>query len=111
MSLLQQHDITNRVLAITTDNASNNNTLISSLQDSIDSLEINNDSAIIRVLCIAHVIQLSLNDLLGKMKAIPTNKTAELDWYEGRGKRPRKGPLTKPSKTLEIIHTLDKVRL
>lgn len=31
MSLLQQYDITNRVLAITTDNASNNNTLISSL--------------------------------------------------------------------------------
>jgi hypothetical protein len=65
MDLLQQHKITYHVLEITTDNAPNNNTLISSVQDSTNLLEIDNGSTIIRVPCIARVMQLSPNDLLG----------------------------------------------
>jgi hypothetical protein len=66
---LQQHQILDRVLAITTDNASNNTTLIAIVNDTIHALKLNTDPAIIQVPCIAHEIQLSLNDLLGKMKA------------------------------------------
>lgn len=72
------------MLAITTDNASNNTTLIAVVNDTIQALKLNTKSAIIRVPYIAHVIQLSLNDLLGKIKASPKNDTAELEWKEDR---------------------------
>lgn len=35
LELFQQHQITDRVLAIITDNASNNNTLVDSIQESV----------------------------------------------------------------------------
>lgn len=82
--ILQQHQILDRVLAITTDNASNNATLIATVNDTITALKLNTDSAIIQIPCSAHVIQLSLNDLLGKMKASPKNDTADLEWKEDR---------------------------
>jgi hypothetical protein len=104
LRLLHQHNITDRVLAVTTDNASNNNTMISSIRESIQSLEHNNGSTIVRVPCIAHVIQLSLNDLLGKMKANPRNESTEMEWSEDRVQslrvRQQKG---------EIVDTLNKV--
>lgn len=65
------------MLAVTTDNASNNKTMMSSIQESLQSLELNNSSTIVRVPCISHVIQLSLNDLLGKIKAIPKNENID----------------------------------
>lgn len=104
LKLLQQHSITDRVLAVTTDNASNNTTMMSSIQESLQSLELNNGSTIVRVPCIAHIIQLSLNDLLGKIRAIPKNESAEIDWSDDRVRylraRQQKG---------EIIDTLNKV--
>lgn len=102
--LLQQHRITDRVLAITTDNASNNNTLVSSIQESIQSLELNNNTTIIQVPCIAHVIQLSLKDLLGQMKANPKNDTSEMDWSEARVQS-----LRARQQEREIVDTLNKV--
>lgn len=104
LKLLQQHSITDRVLIVTTDNASNNTTMMSSIQESLQSLELNNGSTIVRVPCIAHIIQLSLNDLLGKIRAIPKNESAEIDWSDDRVRylraRQQKG---------EIIDTLNKV--
>ena len=79
--VLQKHQIAHRVLAITTDNASNNNTVMSSIQESVQSLRLDN-AAIIRIPCIAHIIQLSLNDLLGLMKANPKNETIQTDWSD-----------------------------
>jgi hypothetical protein len=104
LKLLQQHKIADRVLAVTTDNASNNNTMMSSIQESLQSLELNNGSTIVRVPCIAHVIQLSLNDLLGKMKAIPKNESAEMDWSDDRVRS-----LRARQQKREIIDTLNKV--
>jgi hypothetical protein len=72
------------VLAVITDNASNNTTLIAVVNDIIQALKLNTKSLIIQVPCIAYVIQLSLNDLLGKMKASLKNDTAELEWKEDR---------------------------
>ncbi|CAP94930.1 hypothetical protein N7489_004599 [Penicillium chrysogenum] len=105
LKLLQQHKIADRVLAVTTDNASNNKTMISSIRESLQSLESNNGSTIVRVPCIAHVIQLSLNDLLGKMKATPKNEHAEMNWSEDRVRS-----LRVRQQKREIIDTLNKVR-
>jgi hypothetical protein len=104
MKLLQQHEITDRVLAITTDNASNNNTLVNSINEAIQSLELNDSSTIIRVPCIAHVIQLSLKDLLSQMKANPRNETAEVEWSEAHIQSLR---VTQQKR--EIVSTLNKV--
>ncbi|KAJ5337448.1 uncharacterized protein N7506_005470 [Penicillium brevicompactum] len=52
LKLLQQHEITDRVLAVTTDNATNNKTMISSIQESLQSLELNDSSTIVRNLAI-----------------------------------------------------------
>ena len=104
MKLLQQHEITDRVLAITTDNASNNNTLVNSINEAIQSLELNDSSTIIRVPCIAHVIQLSLKDLLGQMKANPRNETAEVEWSEAHIQS-----LRATQQKREIVSTLNKV--
>lgn len=106
LELLRKHQITDRVLAITTDNASNNNTLISSVQDSIQTLELNKDISLIKVPCLAHVIQLSLKQLLGQMKAIPENDTAEVQWSETQDQLIRSRQQKR-----EIVDTLNKVKL
>jgi hypothetical protein len=81
--VLQEHGITDRVLSITTDNASNNNTMMLSLQDVIQSQGLTNTS-VFRIPCLAHVIQLSLKQLLGKMKVEPTNQEVESEWSDER---------------------------
>jgi hypothetical protein len=101
--LLAQHQIESRVLTVTTDNASNNSTLIDTLQDSLQSLELPEQTPIIRIPCIAHVIQLSLKELLSQMEVNPRNDREEMEWTE----RDEDGQ----EENREIIHTLNKVRL
>lgn len=77
---------------------------MTSIHDTIQSQGLSNTS-LFRVPCIAHVIQLSLNQLLGKMKANPVNDEAEIEWSNERthslhSRRPTK----------EIVDTLNKVR-
>ncbi|KAJ5316477.1 hypothetical protein N7476_006784 [Penicillium atrosanguineum] len=91
LDVLMQYQIQDRVLAITTDNASNNNTLVNTLQQSLSDA-----TTIIRVPCLAHIIQLSLNELLGQMKAGPTNEITKI-------------PNAKTKKR-DITRTLNKVR-
>jgi hypothetical protein len=61
--LLQKHQIKDWVLTITTNDASNNSTLIESIQDSLQALKLPNQTPILRIQCIAHIIQLSLKEL------------------------------------------------
>jgi hypothetical protein len=105
LQLLQQHNIVDRVLAITTDNASNNNTLIESIQESIQSLEPLNQTVLVRIPCLAHVIQLSLKELLGLVKANPNNDTADSEWSEAQVQS-----LRTTQEQRGITHTLSKVR-
>ena len=99
--LLQKHGIENRVLTITTDNASNNSKLAESIQDSLQLLEVPSQTPVIQVPCMAHVIQLSLKELLGKMEANPRNDREEMEWTnEENGTQQEHG---------EILHTLNKV--
>jgi hypothetical protein len=105
LGILQQHQIIDRVLAITADNASNNNTLMSCVQEAIQSMELNHNMTIIRIPCIAHVIQLSLKQLLGQMKANPKNKAAEIEWSEDQVQS-----LHIRQEEKDIVDTLNKVR-
>lgn len=105
LRLLQKYNLVDRVLAITTDNASNNNTLVASIQEMVQSLDLGDDTAIIRVSCIAHVIQLSLKQLLGQMKAEPKNNTTQVEWTESQDQSVRFRHQKR-----EIIDTLNKLR-
>ncbi|KAJ9480686.1 hypothetical protein VN97_g12853 [Penicillium thymicola] len=105
LQILQKHQITDRVLAVTTDNASNNKTLITAINDSIHELQLKTDSTIIQVPCLAHVIQLSLVELLGKIKASPKNDNTELEWSEDRVRS-----LRARQQKRDITDTLNKVR-
>lgn len=99
--ILRRHEIDQRVFAITTDNASNNKTLMTALQQAIS-----DDTTLIRVPCLAHVIQLSLNELLGHIKAVPINETTEKQWTEERSQSARDNA-KKPKR--DIARTLEKV--
>ncbi|KAJ5413633.1 hypothetical protein N7509_000260 [Penicillium cosmopolitanum] len=100
--LLQKHGIEDRVLIVATDNASNNSTLVESLKGSIQGLKLPSNIPIIRMPCIAHVIQLSLKELLGQMEANPKNEREEMDFTGGTVSSRRENH--------EIIYTLNKVR-
>lgn len=101
LDLLRKHRIQDRVLTITTDNVSNNSTLVESIQDSLQSLELPNQTPIIHIPCMAHVIQLSLKELLGRMEANPRNEREEMEWTEEENGARRENR--------EIVHTLNKV--
>jgi hypothetical protein len=77
LKILEHHQIQDRILTITRDNASNNTTLIQNIQDSLQSLQSDHQIPVTRIPCIAHVIQLCLKQLLGQIKANPKNETTE----------------------------------
>lgn len=102
--ILEEHGIAERVLSITTDNATNNNTMMVSVQDTIQSQGLSNAS-VFRIPCIAHVIQLSLHQLLGKMKVEPVNNRAETEWSDERTYS-----LHSTRSATDIVDTLNKVQ-
>jgi hypothetical protein len=102
METLRRHGIEDRVFGLTTDNASNNKTLVDSLQQALS-----DGIHIIRIPCLAHVIQLSLNQLLGHIKAVPLNETAETKWTEQQSS---KAQANAQHQKQEISYTLNKIR-
>ncbi|KAG2000826.1 hypothetical protein GB937_010790 [Aspergillus fischeri] len=102
LDLLQKHGIEDRVLTVTTNNASNNSTLVESIQDSLQSLKLPNQTPIIHIPCMAHIIQLGLKELLGRMEANPRNEREEMEWTEEENGAQRENQ--------EIVYTLNKVR-
>jgi hypothetical protein len=103
LGILQKYNIVDRVLAVTTDNASNNNTLMESIQESIESFELPDRAVIVRIPCLAHVIQLSLRELLGLIKANPNNENPERIWSDSQVQS-----LHNSQRERGIIHTLAK---
>ncbi|KAJ5316470.1 hypothetical protein N7476_006777 [Penicillium atrosanguineum] len=106
LQTLIEHDIEGRVFGITTDNASNNKTLVTSLQQSLQQA-LADDVILPRIPCLAHVIQLSLQQLLGRIKANPLNESAETKWTE---KQSRLAKLNAQHQVRGISYTLNKVR-
>lgn len=105
LELLQQYSLIDRVIAITTDNASNNKTLVEKLDEAIQRLELPEYTQIVRIPCLAHVIQLSLKDLLGLMKAHPKNDITTTKWSEDEDET----ALQRAKRERGIIYTLAKV--
>jgi len=108
MEIFKKLDITDRVLAITSDNASNNTTLVQAVQDSIDSLELPNSPVVVRIPCLAHVIQLSLRELLGSVKADPQNDTTDRNVSDVQAQAQARSLRTSQSEQV-IVQTLIKV--
>lgn len=77
MEIFKKHEITDRVLAITSDNASNNTTLVQAVQVSIGFLYQPNNPVVVRIPQLAHSIQLSLRELLGSLTADRHNDTID----------------------------------
>jgi hypothetical protein len=72
-----------RIFSVTTDNATNNETLIRTLQEKLISTgSIGSRESIVRVPCMAHVIQLCLKQLLGHIRAVPKNKEVKTFWSD-----------------------------
>lgn len=97
---LVEHNIEDKVFGLTTDNASNNKTLATALQQALS-----DDTIITRIPCLAHVIQLSLNQLLARIKAVPLNESAETRWTEKQSRLAQEN-----AKQSQISSTLNKVR-
>ncbi|KAJ6001045.1 hypothetical protein N7481_001454 [Penicillium waksmanii] len=106
LHIFKKHQITNRVLSITTDNASNNTKMIQAVQELAGPLTLG-DTPIFRIPCIVHVIQLSLHDLLGKIRANPKNTEAESEWPESRTKSIQS---SSEQSSGNITNTLKKIR-
>jgi hypothetical protein len=100
-NVLQRHGISQGILGVTTDNASNNITLMKYVQG----IGSNQDPYLTRIPCIAHVIQLCLTGLLKDLKLQPNNEITEKTWTDSQ---------TKSIGNLEqdgILGTLQKVTL
>ena len=104
IKILQQHNIMKRVLSVTTDNASNNNTMVAGIQEVGQLLGLSEDQ-LFRIPCIIHVIQLSLRELLGEMKANPVNDEIESTWVD----TPEQSQQSKNQQYQSIFKTLKKV--
>jgi hypothetical protein len=83
LQVLKDRRLLDRIFSVTTDNATNNETLIRALQESLlSSGAISTRESIVRVPCMAHVIQLCLKQLLGHIRAAPKNKEVRRFWSD-----------------------------
>jgi hypothetical protein len=76
--ILQCYNIRNRILLIITDNASNNNTLLNALNQKLKK-SVNEIFSIdiIRISCLAHVIQFCVKILIEILKIDPKDESKE----------------------------------
>jgi hypothetical protein len=70
-----------RILNITTDNASNNNTMIRDMMAD-ESFSNGQFADCGHLPCMAHVVQLALSELLGKIRIKPTNEELQRIWTD-----------------------------
>ena len=81
--VLTKFSLEKRVVSITTDNASSNSTLLTEINSYLQDAVTENrflDSNIQHIPCLAHVFQLALKALLGKIRLRPTNETFLKTW-------------------------------
>jgi hypothetical protein len=89
MQRLKLFKVEKRIIAVTSDNASNNKTLAKALNEAIPRLAtdlgIEHDIALCP--CLSHVIQLAANKLLVDIKIKPKNEDLKKNWVEDEEKR------------------------
>jgi hypothetical protein len=84
-SLLTKFELEDRTIAITTDNASNNGTMLKEMQQMLKQLSSEDEffkGKIQHVPCLSHIIQLGLQALLGEIRLKPTNAEILKVWNE-----------------------------
>ena len=96
-SVLIRHSIEDRVLALTTDSASNNTTMVDELRRMIRSnralaLLHTDANEIQRVPCLSHVIQLAVKQLLGCIHINPKNADFKTSWDDKQDRRDFENP-------------------
>lgn len=93
LGALQKFDLTNRILAWTTDNASNNSTMVAAINKKVKATLSRPEflhSAITplhklmetqhHIPCLVHVIQLAVRKILENLKVDAQNDTASMEW-------------------------------
>ncbi|PQM43461.1 hypothetical protein VC83_09652 [Pseudogymnoascus destructans] len=82
--ITRQH-LEGRIISITTDNASNNTSMMRDVEIMLDSIADNEHfigGKVQHIPCLAHVIQLALSALLGRIRITPTNQEILMNWEE-----------------------------
>jgi hypothetical protein len=110
--ILSDCDISyDRILALTSDNATNNKTLTKAINEALNALTAKLYSSphttITRIPCLAHVIQLSVRALLDSLQLSPKNDEERKYWDETKADLPP----TPPANQAGPIWTLKKVNL
>jgi hypothetical protein len=86
ISVFQRYNIHDKIQTITSDNASNNTTLVMETNKAIDQLPTRYKTLfpqpITRIPCLSHVIQLSLQALLGAVRIDPKNEDFQRNWND-----------------------------
>jgi hypothetical protein len=82
ISILNNFSIRDRILAVATDNASNNNTLVGILNKEFRKsiTEIFNIDSIFHILCLIYIIQLAAKIMIGRFKIEPKNNSIKINW-------------------------------
>jgi hypothetical protein len=107
--IIIRHKLQDRILAITSDNVENNNTMHVELLRMLrikmfDDINFNVRN-IKRVFCLAHVIQLALRELLEKIRINSTNETFQISWNDKQDRAIMK------KEEKEVSYTLAKVSI
>ncbi len=101
VNILKKYKLKNRLLAVTTNNASNNDKMKKNMKKILKELEVKWNHEKNHVFCIAHVIQLVVNELLVSMKIFAVN-----DWMNDVFHENRLNDIDKKS---ELINTFLKI--
>ena len=81
--LMQKYNLMGRVISITTDNTTNNSTMMTEINEYLEDALSNArflDGTIQHIPCLSHVIQLALKDLLGAIRLQPSNDVFIQNW-------------------------------
>lgn len=84
-TVLAEYKLTGRVITITSDNASSNGVMVSEINKHLEDAFQNRrflDGTIQQIPCLAHIIQLAVKALLGKIRLRPSNETFIRAWKE-----------------------------
>ncbi len=84
VDILKKYNLKNRLLAIIIDNASNNEKIRKDIKNVLKNIEIVWDYEKNHVSCVAHVIQLAVNELLKSMKVFVINDRMNEIFQENR---------------------------
>jgi hypothetical protein len=98
VNILKKYKLKNRLLAVTTDKASNNDKMRKNMKKILKNLEVEWDHEKNHVSCIAHVIQLAVNELLVFIKIFAVN-----DWMNDVFHENRLNDIDKESELVNIL--------